>query len=89
MEDLAARGARVFIGVGLITTIHPDIKIGDIIILTLAIRGEGNSYYYLPKEINATPDQEVVNAIIISLALLVYFRKNLQFQTIIYVKIVR
>lgn len=63
MEDLIACGAKVLIGIGLFAAIQPEIKVGDLIIPTLAIRGEGTSHYYLPKEVKAVPDRELVKII--------------------------
>ena len=66
IEDLIVCVARVFIGIGLIAAIQLHIKVGDLIIPTLAVRGEGTSNYYLHKEIKAVPDQEFINAIKVS-----------------------
>ena len=63
MEDLVACGARVFIGVGLLGAIQPDIQIGDFIIPVEAVRDEGTSLHYLPKDVRAVPSEKVVNAL--------------------------
>lgn len=63
IEDLIACGARVLIGVGLFAAIQPEIRVGDLVIPTLALRGEGTSHYYLPREIKAVPDREIIEVI--------------------------
>lgn len=63
MEDLIACGARMFVGVGLCGATQPNIRIGDLIIPTEAIRDEGTSYHYVPKDAEAIPNREVVNAL--------------------------
>lgn len=62
-EDLIVCGAKVLIGIGLFAAIQPEIRVGDLIIPTLAVRGEGLSHYYLPKEIEAVPDRKLVEVI--------------------------
>lgn len=63
MEDLIACGARVFIGVGLLGAIQPNIQIGDLIIPVETVRDEGTSLHYLPKDVKAVPSENVVSAL--------------------------
>lgn len=63
MEDLVACGARVFIGVGLLGAIQPNIQIGDFIIPVEAVRDEGTSLHYLPKDVKAVPSENVASAL--------------------------
>jgi uridine phosphorylase len=59
MEDLIASGAKVFVGVGLMAAIQPRIKAGDLIIPSVAVRDEGTSHHYLPKNVEALPNKDV------------------------------
>lgn len=63
MEDLIACRGKLFIGVGLLGAIQPSIDVGDYIIPSLAVRDEGTSYHYLPKNVKALPSNEVVQAL--------------------------
>jgi nucleoside phosphorylase len=51
LEDLIACGAKLFIGLGLLGAIQPEIEVGDIVIPTLALRLEGTSHHYLPPDV--------------------------------------
>jgi uridine phosphorylase len=64
MEDIIASGARVVIGVGTLGAIQPSIQAGDLIIPSAALRDEGTSYHYLPKDKRAYPTREVLKAIV-------------------------
>ena len=59
LEHANANGVRRLILIGPCGGVDPDVHVGDIIIPTLAIRGEGTSRYYLPGEIPAKPDTEL------------------------------
>ena len=63
MEHLVACGAKYIIGIGLVAAIEPEIDVGALVIPVRAIRGEGTSYYYLPEDIDTTPDTDVVEAL--------------------------
>ena len=62
-EDLIACGAEVLVGLGLFAAIQPKIRIRDLVIPTLAVRGEGTSYYYLSEEVKAVPDRNILETI--------------------------
>lgn len=64
MEELVKVGAEVFIRVGTCGGMALDVKGGDIVIATGAIRMEGTSKEYAPIEFPAVPNLEVVNALV-------------------------
>jgi uridine phosphorylase len=61
MEDLIACGARVFVGVGLASAIQPSVKLKDLILPSVAVRDEGTSHHYLPKECPAVPTKTILD----------------------------
>ncbi len=64
MEELVMSGADTFIRIGTCGGMQTDVKSGDIVIASGAIRMEGTSREYAPIEFPAVPDIEVVNALI-------------------------
>ena len=66
MEELVKAGADTFIRVGTCGGMQLDVKSGDLIIATGAIRMEGTSKEYAPIEFPAVADIEIVNALIAS-----------------------
>lgn len=64
MEELSRCGAHTFIRVGTSGGMQEDVKGGDLVIATGAIRMEGTSKEYAPIEFPAVADIEVVNALI-------------------------
>ncbi len=64
MEELAAVGADTFIRVGTCGGIDLDVKSGDIVAATGAIRFEGTSREYAPIEFPAVADLAVTNALV-------------------------
>lgn len=64
MEELVNVGADTFIRVGTSGGMQLDVKSGDIVIATGAIRMEGTSKEYAPIEYPAVADIEVTNALI-------------------------
>ena len=64
MEELVKVGAEKFIRVGTCGGIQPEIKGGDLVIATGAIRMEGTSKEYAPIEFPAVANLEVVNALV-------------------------
>lgn len=64
MEELVNIGAKVFIRVGTCGAIDTEIKGGDVIVATGAIRMEGTSKEYAPIEFPAVPDLGVTNALV-------------------------
>lgn len=64
MEELTMAGARTFIRIGTCGGMQLDVKSGDIVIASGAIRMEGTSREYAPIEFPAVPDLHVTNALI-------------------------
>lgn len=66
MEELVKAGADTFVRVGTCGGMQLDVKSGDLIIATGAIRMEGTSKEYAPVEFPAVADIDVINALIAS-----------------------
>jgi uridine phosphorylase len=56
VEELAARGTELFIGVGTAGAIDERLAAGDLVVCSAALRDEGTSYHYAPPEPFAVPD---------------------------------
>jgi len=63
VEELIKIGADTFIRVGTSGAMQPEIKTGDVAIVTGAIRDEGTSLHYLPVEFPAIANLDVVLAL--------------------------
>ena len=64
MEELVMAGADTFIRVGTCGGMQLDVKSGDVVIATGAIRMEGTSREYAPIEFPAVADISVTNALL-------------------------
>ena len=64
LEELVNIGAKTFIRVGTCGGIQPDVKGGDIIISTGAVRMEGTSKEYAPIEFPAVANLDIINALV-------------------------
>ena len=64
MEELARVGADTFVRVGTSGGIALDVKGGDIVVATGAIRMEGTSKEYAPIEFPAVANLDIVNALV-------------------------
>ncbi len=64
VEELIKIGADTFIRVGTSGAMQPEINVGDIAIISGAIRDEGTSAQYLPIEYPAVADLSVTNALV-------------------------
>ena len=64
IEELAAIGADTFVRVGTCGGIRLDVKSGDLVIATGAVRMEGTSREYAPIEYPAVSDFEVLTALV-------------------------
>ena len=64
LEELVRCGAKKFIRVGTCGGMQKEVKSGDIVVATGAIRMEGTSKEYAPIEFPAVADLEIVNAIV-------------------------
>ena len=63
MEELSRCGADTFVRIGTCGGMQPEVKSGDIVIATGAIRMEGTSKEYAPIEFPALADIDIVNAL--------------------------
>ena len=66
MEELVKCGAHTFIRVGTCGGMQLDVKGGDIVVATGAVRMEGTSREYAPIEFPAVADLNVANALVAS-----------------------
>ena len=66
MEELYRCGADTFLRIGTCGGMQLDVKSGDVVIATGAIRMEGTSREYAPIEFPAVADLSVVNAMVSS-----------------------
>ncbi|SDZ77711.1 uridine phosphorylase [Haloplanus vescus] len=64
VEELARVGTETFIRVGSCGAIQPDIDVGDLVITTGAVRGEGTSEEYVRSDYPAVADHAVVSALV-------------------------
>jgi len=64
VEELARVGAETFLRVGSCGAIHPEISVGDLVITTGAVRGEGTSEEYVRPDYPAVADHAVVSALV-------------------------
>ena len=62
-EILCAGGVESLIRIGSCGALQEQIKIGDLIIVTGALRGEGTSTYYVPKNFSTLSHPEIVRAL--------------------------
>ena len=72
MEELVKCGAHTFVRVGTCGGMDIDVKGGDIVVATGAIRMEGTSKEYAPIEFPAVANLDVVNALVQSAGKLGY-----------------
>ena len=63
MEELYRCGADTFIRIGTCGGIQPEVKSGDVVVATGAVRMEGTSKEYAPIEFPAVADIRIVNAL--------------------------
>jgi uridine phosphorylase len=64
VEELARVGAETFVRVGSCGALHPDIEVGDLVVTTGAVRGEGTSAEYVREDYPAVADHAVVAALV-------------------------
>lgn len=62
-EILCAGGVQSLIRIGSCGALQQDIKIGDLIIVTGALRGEGTTSYYVPRNFSTLAHPEIVQAL--------------------------
>lgn len=63
VEELVGAGADTFVRVGTSGAMQPDLRTGDVGVITGAIRDEGTSRHYLPLEFPAVADVDVTVAL--------------------------
>lgn len=64
VEELIKVGAKNLIRIGTCGALQPYIKLGEIVIATAAVRGDGTSREYFPLEYPAVADFHVVEALV-------------------------
>ena len=64
IEELSELGVHTFLRVGTCGAAQPEIKMGDLVIATGAVRSEGTPNGYVPLEYPAVASLEVVNALV-------------------------
>ncbi len=64
VEELHMIGVRTFIRVGTCGGMQPDVRAGDAVAVTAAVRMEGTSREYLPSEYPAVADFAVTSALV-------------------------
>ena len=62
-EILCAAGAQSLIRIGSCGSLQDHVKIGDLVIVTGAIRGEGTTSYYVPKNFSTIANPDIVAAL--------------------------
>jgi uridine phosphorylase len=62
VEELADLGVHTFLRVGTCGGLQPEVKMGDLVVATGAVRSEGTSDAYVPKDYPALASHEVVSA---------------------------
>jgi uridine phosphorylase len=63
VEELAMIGAEVFIRVGTCGGMQPLLALGDLVVVTAAVRDEGTSRQYIPLAYPAVADIDVITAL--------------------------
>jgi uridine phosphorylase len=64
VEELSELGVHTFLRVGTCGAAQPEIKMGDLVIATGAVRSEGTPSGYVPLEYPAVPSLHVVNELV-------------------------
>ena len=64
VEELTKIGAETLIRVGTTGSLQPDVDVGDIVIASAAVRGDGTSRNYVPVEYPAVADFNVTAALV-------------------------
>lgn len=62
-EILCGAGAESLIRVGSCGSLQENVKIGDLVIVTGALRGDGTSRYYVAENFSTVANAEIVNAL--------------------------
>jgi uridine phosphorylase len=62
-EILCAAGVEWLIRIGSCGSLQEQVKIGDLVIVTGAIRGEGTTSYYVPRNFSTVAHPEIIKAL--------------------------
>ncbi len=62
-EGLKHDGAKTVIAFGWCGAVHPDVRVGDILLASSVIREEGTSYHYLSADADPLPSSTVNSAL--------------------------
>jgi uridine phosphorylase len=62
-EILCGAGAECLIRIGSCGSLQEQIKVGDLVIVTGAVRGDGTSRYYVPESFSTVAEPGVVDAL--------------------------
>ncbi len=62
-EILCAAGAQSLIRIGSCGSLQDHVKIGDLVIVTGAIRGDGTTSYYVPRNFSTIANSDIVEAL--------------------------
>lgn len=62
-EILCAAGVESLFRIGSCGSLQEDIKIGDLLIVTGALRGEGTTSYYVPRNFSTLSHPEIIRAL--------------------------
>ncbi len=63
-EELINIGAKVLVRIGSSAALQDDVRIGDLLISTGAMKNEGTSRFYVPEGFPAVPDFDFTNLLI-------------------------
>ena len=62
LEEVIAFGGRKFIACGGAGVLQPDIAVGNLVLVSAAVRDEGTSYHYLPPGREVAAQEDVIRA---------------------------
>jgi uridine phosphorylase len=62
-EILCAGGSEMLVRIGSCGSLQENVKVGDLVIVTGARRGEGTTEYYVAKNFSTVSDQRIVGAL--------------------------
>jgi uridine phosphorylase len=61
LENLHYLGCNTFVSIGIAGALDPTLRIGDLVLLTSALRDDGLSHHYLEPARYATPSESLTN----------------------------
>ena len=63
MDELIAVGCRKFVACGCCGALRTDTEVGDLVVVSSAVRDEGTSYHYLPPAREVKPFRRAIAAL--------------------------